>query len=183
MSDVPLWIQTLQALATPVVGVGVAVVAYMQWRTAHQKIILDLFDRRMSLYDEVVNSVTDYFGGPENTAVYTDTIQRLYHVRSKARFLFGSEVEDLVNNIRGDITKHSKLTEKREKRKPLLPSARDAMDYEFQAVLARLIDTSDRMTEACLPYLQLDQKATPTLKAWIADKNRRRLNYADEKQR
>jgi hypothetical protein len=31
----------------------VAVVAFLQWRTAHQKVVLDLFDRRIAMIDEL----------------------------------------------------------------------------------------------------------------------------------
>lgn len=49
----PTWVQYSQALATPAIALLAIVVAIMQWRTAHQKVVLDLFERRMKVYSEI----------------------------------------------------------------------------------------------------------------------------------
>ncbi|MBB2832304.1 UNVERIFIED_ORG: hypothetical protein GGD51_002433 [Rhizobium esperanzae] len=49
--------QTLAALLTPTIAVIAIIIAYMQWRTAHQKTVLDLFDRRMAVYDKLRQSM------------------------------------------------------------------------------------------------------------------------------
>lgn len=184
MSDVPLWIQSLQALATPVIGIGVGVIAFMQWRTAHQKVVLDLFDRRLAVYNEVVNSVIEYFTEKETPALYLKTVDNLYQVRSKANFLFGVDVATVIDAIRSDVLAHAELSEKREsKRSPLLPSAQKAMNDDFVEVLTRLTLTSERMTKACLPYLRVDWRVASSPSTWLADRNRTRLSYADDKQR
>jgi hypothetical protein len=41
----------LISIAAIVVSVVVAVVQYAQWRTANQKVVVDLFDRRLKVYD------------------------------------------------------------------------------------------------------------------------------------
>jgi hypothetical protein len=51
MSNVPIWIQYLQALSTPAIALLAATIGVLQWRTAHQRAVLDLFDRRMENYD------------------------------------------------------------------------------------------------------------------------------------
>lgn len=45
--------QTLAALLTPTIGIAVAIIAFLQWRTAHQKVLLDLFDRRQAVYSKL----------------------------------------------------------------------------------------------------------------------------------
>src|SRR5260370_19959215 len=49
----PLWIQYSQALAAPAIALLAIVIAILQWRTAHQKVVLDLFERRMKVYSEI----------------------------------------------------------------------------------------------------------------------------------
>ena len=48
---VPLWIQILSALLTPVIGVATIFIARQQWRTAHSKYRLYLFEKRLALYN------------------------------------------------------------------------------------------------------------------------------------
>jgi len=45
--------QYLTAISTPIIALMVAMIAFAQWRTAHQRMILDLFQRRMDLIDLV----------------------------------------------------------------------------------------------------------------------------------
>ena len=47
----PIWIQySSQALAKPAITLLAIFVAVKQWRTAHQKAVLDLFEHRMMVY-------------------------------------------------------------------------------------------------------------------------------------
>lgn len=46
-------VETLAALLTPTIGITVAIIAFLQWRTAHQKVLLDLFDRRQAVYSKL----------------------------------------------------------------------------------------------------------------------------------
>lgn len=45
------WTTYLAALLTPTVAVLGLLIAYRQWRIAHNKLKLDLFDRRFSVYE------------------------------------------------------------------------------------------------------------------------------------
>jgi hypothetical protein len=49
-NSLPFWMLALQAFAVPVIALLAAVIGYVQWRTAQQKVVLDLFDRRMATY-------------------------------------------------------------------------------------------------------------------------------------
>lgn len=57
MTDVqlPLWVEYTKALGAPIVALIAACIAggiaYQQWLTARYKLKLDLFDRRMKVYD------------------------------------------------------------------------------------------------------------------------------------
>ena len=42
-----MWVQYLQALSTPAIALLAVVIGVIQWRTAHQRAVFDLFDRRM----------------------------------------------------------------------------------------------------------------------------------------
>jgi hypothetical protein len=48
--SLPYWMEVLNALAVPAIRLLAAVIGYFQWKTAQQKVVLDLFDRRMTTY-------------------------------------------------------------------------------------------------------------------------------------
>jgi hypothetical protein len=52
----------IQATIAAGTAIFVAAVGYYQWRTAEQKAVLDLFDRRYSIYQTVQKSVTQMLG-------------------------------------------------------------------------------------------------------------------------
>ena len=47
----PHWTTYLAALLTPTIAVFGAAITYRQWRTAQNKLKLDLFERRLSVYE------------------------------------------------------------------------------------------------------------------------------------
>ena len=51
MNTDPHWTTYLAALLTPTVAILGALIAYRQWRLAQNKLKLDLFDRRLSVYE------------------------------------------------------------------------------------------------------------------------------------
>lgn len=51
MACYPHWTTYLSALLVPTVAIFGSIIAYRQWRTAQNKLKLDLFERRFSVYD------------------------------------------------------------------------------------------------------------------------------------
>jgi hypothetical protein len=43
--------------ATIVVSLVVALVQYAHWRTANQKVVIDLYDRRLKVYEQIETSI------------------------------------------------------------------------------------------------------------------------------
>jgi hypothetical protein len=58
MPQLPLSVQYLTAFSTPIIALIVALIALAQWRTAHQRMVIDLFERRMNLIDELSRIVS-----------------------------------------------------------------------------------------------------------------------------
>ncbi|MBC7160507.1 MAG: hypothetical protein H5U26_00145 [Immundisolibacter sp.] len=47
----PIWVTTLAALLTPTIAIIAVYIGWQQWRTNRNKLKLDLFDRRFTVYD------------------------------------------------------------------------------------------------------------------------------------
>lgn len=177
MSAAPAWIQTLQALLTPVIAFAVGIIAYMQWKTAHEKVMLDLFERRL----RVVERVREFQGLMEQKGLRQDMIDlvKFHQVRHDAQFLFGPEVVDYLRKLHEtaiDMSSNAASAESddREERRESISNA--------MSKLKVIIRMSAELTDLCAPYLQMDQKRILTPMQWFRKRNHERLSYADEHQ-
>jgi hypothetical protein len=75
---------------TAFVAVMVAIISYRQWRTAHDRLRLDLYNRRLELYLTVrsVEDVLVRWSGTENEKIVLDKFKR---AQRESRFLFPPE--------------------------------------------------------------------------------------------
>ena len=83
------------------VAIGVAVIAYFQWRTAHQRIVIDLFERRFQVYEDLRKVIFEY---ATNFEVTNLMLGRFLVAREWATFLFGSEVTTYLEECYKDLT-------------------------------------------------------------------------------
>lgn len=86
----PDWIVWMQATGPLLIGAAVVYVAWRQWKTAREKLVLDLFDRRLNIYRQVrsaVNAISASSG-----AGIGDQHRQLLDAKIEGRFLFGLEV-------------------------------------------------------------------------------------------
>ena len=82
-------------------AVFVAVVAFFQWRTAQQKAVLDLFDRRHAIY-EVVRRAVGTIGSNSMAFDQAREVEFL-QVMERAYFFFGDDVESYLEQLWSDI--------------------------------------------------------------------------------
>jgi hypothetical protein len=92
-------IATIFSIITAGVAVGIA---YAQWRTAHQRLILDLFDRRSKVYADIEGALHDLTNELFNEGDFRlKAWGRLGRAERDARFLFGDEVSDRLATLKG----------------------------------------------------------------------------------
>jgi hypothetical protein len=98
----PHWTTYVQALGTPIVAVIAAgfagMIAYRQWRTARDKLKLDLFGRRHAVYAALVA----YF--QEVTSVTRPSSGDLPQMKPEidsGQWLFGPDVADFLRKVNG----------------------------------------------------------------------------------
>jgi len=89
--DYPYWTQVLSALLTPTIAVLVAIIAYRQWRTAQNRLKLDLFDRRFAVYDAARNLLSSVM--TSGKAKDEEMLKFLAHTR-EAKWLLNNEIAE-----------------------------------------------------------------------------------------
>lgn len=173
MSAVPVWIQVLQALLTPAIAVGVATIAFLQWRTAHQKVVLDLFDRRLNVYSKARRALSAISGSGRVT---DESDRLLLEAENEAAFLFGKDIKEYFRELWFLCVRYRGQQGDDHRVGPHFPETHQAL---MTAVGEFYTNGADRFA----PYMRMDQRRVPTLNEWVAERNRIHLSYADEKKK
>lgn len=86
----------LGPLATMLVGISIAFIAWQQWQVARAKLRLDLFDRRYKIYD----STRKFVALTMRDANFSDSqLFEFFAGTSDAAFLFDADVFDYLKQI------------------------------------------------------------------------------------
>jgi len=133
-------------IATIVAVVG-ALIAYFQWRTAQQKVALEIYGARYEIYDDLRAAVSQFLV----TAVYeNDTDRKFLNAQSRARFRFGEEVDQYLTKVRHDLIAGNLFARYGGGNNPNLEDQLARLD-RLNAFYAEI----DKMF---VPYMRLDQR-------------------------
>src|SRR5690349_2365211 len=158
VNELPTWVQYLQAMFIPVLALIVALIAYQQWRTAHNKLRLALFDRRFAVYVETL----DFIGTVMQDGYPASEHYRPFaRARDRAQYLFGPEVEVLLERIHKTAVilraTHSQIEQgKGEKKDEAIEAAIDEAIKTNHAALARFSEFDAELMSVMQPYLGFD---------------------------
>ncbi|MBO9100329.1 MULTISPECIES: hypothetical protein [unclassified Rhizobium] len=173
----PIWVAALQALLTPAIAVAVGVIAFMQWRTAHQKVVLEMFERRLAVYELVKSAVRSV----NTSGTVADEAQfNLLTAINRAEFLFGNDVREYLEKLWEDYVHLQSATYEMADLQPgpeRLAAIKRRTEH-FRGITAFYKDSVPIFAR----YLRMDQKLIRTPSQWFSDRNNIRLSYADEKQ-
>lgn len=89
-------VEVSKGLLTPLIAVVTTYIAWQQWKTNQQKLILDRYDRRLCVYEEVHKILMIIVRDAK--ASYDDLIKFRTAV-SEADFLFGPEISQYIDVI------------------------------------------------------------------------------------
>jgi hypothetical protein len=89
--------QIVQALTTLVLGIVAGYIAWRQWRTSQDRVVLDLFERRFQVFQELTRAINAAFEKPN---VEVPDLAKFDVATEKARFLFGPEVHSYLIEVR-----------------------------------------------------------------------------------
>lgn len=148
-------IQTLTVL----VGAAVALVGYAQWRTANQRVVLDLYERRLAAFDAIEQAI---FIVNREAEVTQETFNLFAKGQLNARFVFGDEVTKYLQELRGAFAFVMCFP-------PLpdgsMPYAQSDLTNKLKATL-KITAFHDDGVRKFKPYMDLTQKNTSFWRPW-----------------
>lgn len=90
------FIQMFSGLLTPLIAILTVYIAWQQWKTNERKFKLDVYERRLTIYEEVKKFLLIICR--EGDVKFDDAIRFRSSV-SEADFLFGSEIVEYIDEI------------------------------------------------------------------------------------
>jgi hypothetical protein len=94
--DIDSLIRYLSALLTPTIATVGAYIAWQQWRLNEQKLRLDLYDRRLKIYQEIRKYISLIV---RQGTTSTEELLTFYSSVSEAVFLFESDIPLYIEEI------------------------------------------------------------------------------------
>ena len=130
-----------------VIAAATVSIAFFQWRTAQQKVVIDVFEERYKIYQQLRAAVSDYL----QTLIFQLDAQRaFFEGMSKARYYFGAEVNSYLATILRDINTAHLFDRYAERPNPNIDAQIDRLN-RINAFYTEI----DRMF---VPYMRIDQK-------------------------
>lgn len=140
--QLPLWVEYVKALGAPAVALVAATIAgwlgFRQWATARNKLKLDFFDRRMTIYTAAVN-VIDWLADPDFDDI--TCISKLREAATSARWLLGRHVSEHISDLAKQAVKRC------QEGKPLTRASYEDRETFLQAVRERISERKGRLEQ------------------------------------
>jgi hypothetical protein len=140
--------------AAIIVSVVVAIVQYAQWRTANQKVVVDLFDRRLKVYNQLADGISPVVREGE---VSGSAFNEFMIGQADATFLFGDDVQDYLKELRRCFAWLMSMTNEVIDNSP---KRAELIDTKFKYI-AEIVAFYDKAPALLAPYMKLAQKNTP----------------------
>ncbi len=88
--------QVLSSMLTPLIAMIATYIAWQQWKTNQRKLVMDRFDRRLRIYEEVRKILSIVL---RDANASTDELLRFRISVSEADFLFGPEIVEYIDEV------------------------------------------------------------------------------------
>jgi hypothetical protein len=150
---------TIISIATVTVAIIVAVVQYAQWRTTNQKVVVDLYDRRLKVFHQLEGAVGIVMRDGEANG---DAFQNFAIAQADARFLFGDDVKAYLQTLRESFAWLMSFTnsviDQSDDRSALI-------DIKYRHI-EKIVDFYKEAPAIFGPYISLTHKSTPFWRPW-----------------
>lgn len=158
MCEVNWWLETYKLLPAFIIGLCVACVAFMQWRTAHAKVMVDLFEKRLEVYEDVRKALMLSNTDDGSHSQRREGQKLLFRARVHANFLYSEEIANIVIAILKCVS--TQLThERRLGSHGLTEDQRERFSQELMEASFLQDKLQRQFEDACIPYLRIDLKS------------------------
>src|SRR5260370_2845397 len=147
----------IQAIIAGGTAIVVAAVGYYQWRTAEQKAVLDLFDRRRAIYDVVQSCVDQMISSSPGFDQQRQT--EFVRAKEQAYFFFGDDVQTYLEQLWQDIINVRSADD--ELKGPLQPSDRAQTIERRRPAWARISECSRNVKPLSGKYIRFSHPVPP----------------------
>jgi hypothetical protein len=107
VQSLPIWVEYVRALGTPIAALIGAVIAgfiaYRQMRTASNKLKLDLFDKRMEVYNAARDLVSHEIW---NVEITEERLNAITDAINAAPWLLDDKVDAYLNGLKQELRGH-----------------------------------------------------------------------------
>jgi hypothetical protein len=145
------------ALVSFIAVLAALYIGLMQWRTAHYRLSLDMFDKRFKVYEGVKNITTTVI---KHGIVIQKDLDELYENTRGAEFLFDGETRDFITNIRFKALTASDARARRQR------SDNDKPNDEEENSLSFIQEQDSRLDDLFKPYLDLSKAGLKSYWPW-----------------
>ena len=147
----PHWTAQVSAFALPLIAVIGAIIAYRQWRTAQNKLKLELFERRMEVY----GAARELLGHITRTGKISLDEQFTYLGKiQSAKWLFGPEVVQHLDELwekSADLEMHQSMLSDSDRNDP-----ERAKHIKLKTETLKFLMAQYKvLDQKCAPYLKL----------------------------
>ncbi|MGJ5075506.1 hypothetical protein [Bradyrhizobium oligotrophicum] len=137
----------------PLIAAFAALIAYLQWVTAHQKIVLELFDKRLEAFRAIQEGLSPVM---RNATTTQQEFTAFVMAVERCRFLFGNDVSTYLRGLRSKMAFMTTYTDATiDQREEPERSRLIDKKYEYLTDLASFESHGVPLFE---PYLTLDQR-------------------------
>jgi hypothetical protein len=142
---------------TAFIALIVAFITALQWITARQKVVLDLFDKRYAIYEELCEVILRSLTQPPASV---EDIEKFTRATRRAEFLFGLKVTKFLDETRKDFA--GEVFASTHRPGPEVPEdQRKAAEDKMLARVNRLTDFFKDFDAMVSPYMKHTQKRFP----------------------
>jgi hypothetical protein len=147
----------LQPWTLAVIGAFGGFIAYRQWRTAHQRVVLDLFDRRLQVFELVEAACGAVISSGKASM---NELRQFHQAKGKARFLFGDDVNSYLKGRIADCAFLLSFDNEAISEHP--PNQRQTLIQKKYKALENIAEFQTQAPPIFGPYMRLDQKMPGT---------------------
>jgi hypothetical protein len=90
----------MQGLITILIAAIALLIGYFQWITAHERVVVDLFEKRLRLFNSIELAIGQVVRDAETSP---ETLQTFLQAEADARFLFGLDVLKELRSLGSDF--------------------------------------------------------------------------------